>query len=42
MLDQSYSDHLVQILHIKVDKLRTGPVIVKKKKTIHRKDYRRI
>lgn len=32
MLDQSYSDHLVQILHIKVDKLRTGPVIVRKKK----------
>ena len=31
-LDWVYSDHLVKILHIKVDKLRTGPVIVRKKK----------
>ena len=30
--DRSYSEHLVKILHIKADKLRTGPVIVRKKK----------
>ena len=32
ILDQGYSYHSVQTLHIKVDKLRTGPVIVRKKK----------
>jgi hypothetical protein len=32
ILDWGVSDHLVQILHIKADKLRTGPVTVRKKK----------